>query len=74
VSFAPQDGNLKVTTGMEDKPLIKMTAEKGMFRVKRLSAGTYSVTLSKPGYCEKVVPVTVADSETTELVVELESN
>jgi hypothetical protein len=51
-----------------------MTAEKGKFRVKSLSAGTYTATLNKPGYSEKVVPVTVADSETTELVVELERN
>jgi hypothetical protein len=74
VSFVSQNGNLKLASTKGDKPLIKKTAEKGMFRIKSLPAGTYTATLRKPGYSEKVVPVTVADNERTELVVELERN
>jgi hypothetical protein len=74
VSFACKDQNVKLATAKNDKPLMKVTAEKGRFRIKTLTAGTYMVTLNKPGYTEKVIPVNVADSETTELVVELERN
>jgi hypothetical protein len=72
VIFASQNGNLKMASSKNDKPIIKVTAEKGKFRIKSLPAGTYTATLNKPGYQEKVVPETVTDSETTELEVELE--
>jgi hypothetical protein len=52
--------------------IVKKTAEKGSFNLKNMPAGTYQVAVSKPGYKEKVVSVSVADGEMTELRVELE--
>jgi hypothetical protein len=51
---------------------VKTTADKGSFIIKNLLQGTYTVTVSKPGYSDKVVSVVVADGEMTELRVELE--
>jgi hypothetical protein len=50
----------------------KKTAEKGSFHIKNMQAGTYKVVVSKPGYKEKEVTVSVADGERSELKVELE--
>jgi hypothetical protein len=52
--------------------IIKKTAEKGSFNIKNMPAGTYKVSVSKPGYKDKEVTVSVADGERSELIVELE--
>jgi len=72
VSFAQQNGSLSAAIAKGEKRMVKITSHKGMFRIKHLPAGTYKATFNKPGYQEKVVPVTVADNERTELTVELE--
>ncbi|MGA2408256.1 MAG: carboxypeptidase-like regulatory domain-containing protein [Bacteroidales bacterium] len=50
----------------------KKTSKKGSFHIKNMRAGTYSVVVSKPGYKEKEVTVSIADGERSDLNVELE--
>jgi len=52
--------------------MTKKTAEKGSFYVKTMQPGTYKVVVSKPGYKEKEVIVSVSNGERSELKVELE--
>lgn len=52
--------------------IVKKTADKGKFNIKNMPAGTYLVTVSKPGYAEKTETVIVADGDMTDLRVELE--
>lgn len=68
--FSPDGSRSANTRGNGE--IVKKTAEKGSFNVKNMPAGTYRVTISKPGYKEKVESVSVADGEMTEMRVELE--
>jgi hypothetical protein len=68
------NGTLKTAIAKGEKPLVKTTAAKGMFKVKSLPAGTYTATVVKPGFKEQVLTVTVSDGDMTELRVELEKN
>jgi hypothetical protein len=67
--FRPDGGQL---TSGGNTEIIKKTAEKGSFYIKNIPAGTYKVSVSKPGYKDKEVTVSVADGERSELVVEME--
>ena len=53
--------------------IVKTTADKGGFIIKNMPQGTYTVTITKPGYKEKIVSVVVADGEKTELKVGMEA-
>jgi hypothetical protein len=68
--FRPDTATLNLGAPGE---IMKMTAEKGIFRIKSIQEGTYNVTVTKPGFRDKVVSVVVADGELTELRVELEA-
>lgn len=64
-------------TAMEEttvKPIVKKTGEKGMFRIKNMPDGVYSVTIEKIGYAPKTVMVNVTGSELAKLNVKLEKN
>jgi hypothetical protein len=74
VSFTPQNGSLKLTSAKTELTLVKTTREKGIFKVKSLKPGTYNAIMTKPGYKEKVMEVSVAHGEMTNLVAELEKN
>jgi hypothetical protein len=74
VSFEQQNGSLKTAAAKAEKPLVKTTAEKGIFKIKSLAAGMYTATVNKPGFKEQIVTVTVADGDMTELIVELEKS
>jgi len=52
--------------------IVKKTASKGNFNIKSMPEGTYSVTVTKPGYKDKVVTVSVTNGELCDLVVEME--
>jgi len=52
--------------------VVKKTSKKGNFHVKSMTAGNYKVVISKKGYKEKEVSVTVTEGERLELMVELE--
>jgi len=54
--------------------IVKKTADRGSFNLKNMPAGNYNVVITKPGYKEKSVSVSVSDGEMTELVVEMERN
>jgi len=72
VSFVPQNSMTKAASIKGEKPLVKTTTEKGGFNIKSLAAGIYTATVSKPGYKDQVVTVTVDDGDLTELIVKLE--
>jgi len=69
-SFRPVDLRIMGPDGPSE--IVKKTAAKGIFLIRNLPQGTYTVTVSKPGYKEKVVTVVVAAGEMTELKVALE--
>lgn len=55
-----------------DGVIVKKTARTGGLNIKTLPAGTYHVTLTKPGYKEKIMTVSVTEKERTEVIVEME--
>jgi hypothetical protein len=52
--------------------ITKKTSRRGSFHIKNMEPGIYRVSVSKPGYKEKEVTVSVADGERSNLKVELE--
>jgi len=70
ISFWP-DGDVLKTAAAGEASLVKKTAAKGGFNVSSLSAGTYRVTLQKPGYAEQTLTVFVNDGELTEVDAQL---
>ena len=72
VLFTFKPDGAKVAGSSGNGEISKKTAEKGSFHIKNMQAGTYRVSVSKPGYKEKEVTVSVADGERSELNVELE--
>jgi hypothetical protein len=63
---------LKAASTSTNNDLVKKSAEKGKFRIANLAEGTYKVTISKIGYKDQTITITVAKGETTNLVIELE--
>jgi hypothetical protein len=60
-------------SGMEGNvEIVKKTAKKGSFNIKNMPEGTYRVKVTKTGYKEKVVTVSVAPGELATLNVEME--
>jgi hypothetical protein len=73
-TFVP-DGGMKVAelgAGGGSTEIVKKTAEKGSFNVRNMPEGTYRVRVSKTGYKDKEVTVSVVPGEMAELRVELE--
>jgi hypothetical protein len=68
--FQPDTTQSALTGGNGE--IIKKTADKGIFHIKKMPAGTYKVDVSKPGYKDKEVSISVADGERSELKVEME--
>jgi hypothetical protein len=52
--------------------ILKKTADKGIFKIKNMPAGTYNVSVSKPGYKDKEFVVSVADGERSDLNIAIE--
>jgi hypothetical protein len=52
--------------------IVKKTAEKGSFKIKNMPEGIYSVRVTKTGYKEKVITISISPGEMTTLNVELE--
>jgi hypothetical protein len=73
VSFV-RNGQLQLNSAKTNTPMVKRTTVNGGFWVRNLAAGTYTATIAKLGYKEKVVTVNVPENEMTELYVELERN
>jgi hypothetical protein len=72
VSFIPQNGHLNASAARDEVAFVKVTAKKGIFKVKSLKPGTYNAILSKPGYKEQTVSVLVVPGEMTDLTAEME--
>ena len=72
VLFTFKPDGAKSVSGSGNGEITKKTAEKGSFHIKSMQAGTYRVLVSKPGYKEKAVTVSIANGERSELVVEME--
>jgi len=68
--FKPEGG--KAALMGSNGEIIKKTADKGIFHIKNMHAGTYKVVVRKPGYKEQEVTVSVADGERSDLNVEME--
>ena len=68
---AENSGMMKAAGADTAKPIVKKSAEKGNFRTN-LPEGIYNVVVSKIGFKEQVLTITVANGETTNLKVELE--
>jgi hypothetical protein len=52
--------------------LVKKTARLGGFKVKKMKAGMYHLTLSKPGYASQTATLAVADGEMSVLNVPMQ--
>jgi Carboxypeptidase regulatory-like domain len=69
-TFHPEGVSSTLTAG--NGKLVKKTANKGSFQIKNMDAGTYKVSVSKPGYKDKEVSVSISDGERSDLMVLLE--
>lgn len=73
VSFSfSLDGEAKSASAMPQKPVVKKSADKGIFRIANLPEGTYNVVVKKTGFKEQVLTVNVANGETTNVDVILD--
>ena len=61
---------MELSTG--NGKMTKKTASKGSFQVRNMQAGTYKVSVQKPGYKDKEVTISISDGERSHLKVELE--
>jgi hypothetical protein len=73
VTFTADAGNKTLSVTTSGNSLFKRTADKGGFNIKSLAEGSYSVTVSKPGYKDAVVTVNVTNGELSVVDVKLES-
>jgi hypothetical protein len=71
-TFAPSNGLLKSAATNGKDNIVKKTAAKGKFNIKSMPEGTYTVTITKPGYKDQVVTVSVVSGELAKLDVVLE--
>jgi hypothetical protein len=69
-TFVP-DGGLMAGNGGNIE-IVKKTAEKGNFYIKSMPEGIYKVRVTKTGYKEKEVTISVAPGELADLSVEME--
>jgi hypothetical protein len=64
--------NSAAGNGNGNSPIVKKTAAKGSFNIKSMPEGTYTVTITKPGYKAQIATVSVVNGEMSDLVVQLE--
>jgi hypothetical protein len=69
-TFIPADNTENLVSNNGE--IIKRTAEKGIFHIKNMKAGTYRVMVKKPGYKEQEVMLSISSGERSQLNVELE--
>jgi hypothetical protein len=71
-TFYPEGTSMKMPGSAGE--ITKRTADKGIFHIKNMQAGTYKVIASKPGYKVKETLVNIAEGERSELTLELEKS
>jgi hypothetical protein len=69
-TFRPDSAKSSGSNGNGE--ITRKTAGKGSFHIKNMKPGTYRVSVSKPGYKEKEVSVSIANGERSLLKVEME--
>ncbi len=72
VKISPNDKTIILKLANEKGELIKRTSQKGGFNVKSLPEGSYTVTISKPGYKDQIVTMNITNGELTVLHIKLE--
>ena len=73
-TFVLQNGTAKASIAKAEKPLVKITALKGIFKIKNMPDGIYTVTIEKTGFKTITVTVNIANGDLTVLEVQLEKN
>jgi hypothetical protein len=71
-TFAPSNGLLKSAATNGKDNIVKKTAAKGKFNIKSMPEGTYTVTITKPGYKDQIITMNVVSGELAKLDVILE--
>jgi len=74
LTITPDTDSTTVDFSNNGGHVVKRTASKGGFMVKRLQEGIYSVTVAKVGYRNQVVSVVVSSGELSRLSVKLSKN
>lgn len=73
LTFAAVENSLmKAAISATGKEIVKKSATKGQFRIANLAEGTYVVTIRKIGYMDQTITITVANGETTNVIIELQ--
>ncbi|MCX6236497.1 MAG: hypothetical protein NTY07_02880 [Bacteroidia bacterium] len=65
IGFLNADGTSLVS------PIVKKTADKGGFNVKSLAEGIYKLKLTKVGYVDQMITITVTSEELCNIKVEM---
>lgn len=73
-TFVYQNGAEKSAGEASSKPLVKLTAAMGIFKVKNMPDGVYTATLEKTGYKKITTTVSIANGEMTVLEIVMEKN
>ena len=66
------NGNLSPVAARFGAVVEKTSGEKGIFRVRNLKPGSYTAILTKPGYREQTITLSIAQGEMTEMTAEME--
>jgi hypothetical protein len=72
VVIATANGTAKLKAANDNGEIVKKTADKGGYTIKSLPEGTYTFTVSRPGYRDAVVTVNVTDGHLSVVNVKLE--
>jgi len=71
LSFVLESNAMLAKSAKDAVTLVKKTAAKGGFNIKSLAAGVYVVTISKYGYADQTVNISVTPGEQTVLNIQL---
>ncbi len=71
LSFVLESNAMLAKSAKDAVTLVKKTAAKGGFNIKSLAAGVYVVTISKYGYADQTVTISVVPGEQTVLNIQL---
>lgn len=72
LKIIPNNGTTLLKSVSGNGELVKKTASKGGFNIKSLLEGTYTVTVTKPGYKDQVVTLAVTNGVLTVLDIKLD--